>query len=175
MGYGVLAALLGLVTFLYFHTKEEYDSEHRERLEQEGKISHLQDVRRNLYEEINKYYCQQKQDLEFVLKNEIKRAHEKGLYTRYAVDDILRMILENHCEVGIRKIQDIDFKNFEKTIKTALYADKGYLSVFQKYLNENPEFYRMDDRQRHILLTEEEYEKMCNKNYDFIFDSIEIK
>lgn len=123
----------------------------------------------------------------------VEQVQNKGLYTNYKTsvlcdiilrnskitdiifdDELLDDNIEDDDEEYCLDINDVDFDHFENTIKTALYADKGYLTIHYPTDIDKP-MYRLGKYGKHIPITAEECEKMNNKNYDFIFESIEVK
>ena len=171
MGYAVLVLLLIIVVYLYAITKGQLSQVKSELSRKETIIDNYERVQNNLYKEQNESYIQQKEDFAFVIKNQISLVQKKGLYSSYDPEDLCRMIIDNGYIIGVDKIQDIDFDKFEKTIKAALYADKGYLQAWQ---SDSTQLFRTDQYGKHIPLTDEELNKLKNHDFDFIFDSLQL-
>ena len=111
----------------------------------------------------------------------VKQVQQKGIYTNYKAKTLCDKIMRNLDEIGIAFIDEYDaliihaerinFDDFEKTIKTVLYADKGYLTIHEP---DDKPMYRIGKNGKHLPIEIEEYQKMINKEYDFIFDSITL-
>ena len=120
--------------------------------------------------------------IKVVVTQLIKQVQQKGIYTNYKAKTLCDVIMRNLEELGVAfvdeygeliiRIEHLNCDNFEKTIKTALYADKGYLTI---HTPEDKPMYRVGKDGKHIPIQTEEYFKMINKEYDFIFDSIELR
>lgn len=171
MGYAIISALLILFIILYGMAQDQLSLEKRDRKRAQEAVRDLEQSRNNLWKEKNDFYCKQKEDFQFVIKKQIENVQSKGLYSRYDPNELCRMIIENDYIIGVRCIQDIDFDHFEKTIKAALYADKGFLSIYQ---SDTKDQFRIDDRGKHIELTDEECAKIRNYDFNFIYDSLKL-
>ena len=175
MGYTALFALFLFVGYLYLMAKENLSNAESELKRKEAIIDRYKESEQKLFKEQNDAYRKGKEDFAFVIKSQVLMTQAKGLYSRYDPDELCRMIIDNDYIIGVRGIQDIDFKHFEKTIKAALYAEKGYLTWYQKDCEDKIVNVRVDDRGRHIPLTDEELIKMRNHDFEFIFESIALK
>lgn len=171
MGYTALGVLLIIVGYLYLLTKDSLSKAESKIKEKDAIIDQHEESRRKYFQEQSDAYLKEKEDLAFVIKNMVILTQSKGLYSQYDPDELCQIIKDNDYIIGVKSIQDIDFKHFEKTIKAALYADKGYLQAWQR---DSTQLFRMDQYGKHIPLTDEELNKLKNHDFDFIFDSLKL-
>ncbi len=171
IGYTALFALFLFVGYLYLMAKENLSNAESELKRKEAIINRYKESEQKHFKEQNDAYRKGKEDFAFVIKSQVLVTQAKGLYSRYDPDELCRMIVDNGYIIGVEGIQDIDFEHFEKTIKAALYADKGFLSIYQ---SDNKDQFRIDDRGRHIELTDEECAKIRNYDFNFIYDSLKL-
>jgi hypothetical protein len=61
--------------------------------------------------------------------------------------------------------------DFDYIVKVALYAKDGLLDVYCNYNLYGDTPFRIGADGHHIFLSEEEVEKMANRDYSFIFDA----
>jgi hypothetical protein len=171
MGYGIITILFLGCLCLYLITNDRLKQCQSELNRKDESIAFLEQVRNNLCTKDNQNYIQTKDDFKYIIIKQLEIVHKKGLYISYSIDDLCQMILDNGYIIGVEKIQDINFEHFEKTVKAELYANDGYLSIFQG--DRYPQ-YRLGKHGEHIPLTDDEIDRMENYDFQFIYDSLRL-
>ena len=108
-------------------------------------------------------------DLQQVIYNEVVRI-KRNSYKEYSAEELTTAIMRNLSHLKITSVRDVKSQGFSNVVKTALCAELGLLDLYQD-VSGNTFILSLNNTPRG--LSEEEYNKLLNKDYSFIIDEID--
>lgn len=144
------------------HNLSEERSEN-ERLQKQN--ANLKESNSGAWEEIGELKLQRQKDIKalirhFLTASKKRKPSEKAVQEIY---DSLRYV------GSIVTVEDFLKYDFDYILTVTKYAKKGMLDVYSNYELYGDKCFRIAANGKHILLSEEEEEKMSKHDYSFIF------
>ena len=127
----------------------------------------LQEQNRYLQDKLSSYEEEKRQAFRRNIYSEIVR--HLDLFDGYSAEDLTELFMRNLSYVKINSVDDIVSDEFPKKIKTAICGELGLLDLYQNAFGTPG---RMSVDGSFVKLSDEEYAKLTNEDYDFIVDEI---
>lgn len=164
--YLISEILLILFIVLWGWARHDLAEERKnsERLQKQN--ANLKGANNRAWEEIEELKAQRQKDLKVLIRY-LLTASKKRTASEKAVQEIYDNL---HYIGDIITVDDFLKYDFDYILKVTKYAKKGMLDVYQNYELYGDRSFRVGKSGEHIFLSEEEAEKMSNRDYSFIFN-----